>query len=121
VGEFRAWLSAGSQILFAFRFANPLTQRFPLGEMAVPRRSMRTIEVSRSTKKWPVIGTIVGLGVGLPAAAVSVFRRAGGFLSNDHQTRANTVAFAILGGLTAGGFLVGWALDHRKTVIVVNP
>ncbi len=65
-------------------------QRFPLGEMAVPRQNIRTIEVSRSTKKWRVIGTIVGLGVGLPAAAVSGFSAGGGFLSNDHQTRANT-------------------------------
>lgn len=89
--------------------------------MAVPRQNIRTIEVSRGTKKWRVIGTAVGLGVGLPGAALSGLSASGGFLNNDHQTRGTLMAFVTLGGLTAGGFLVGWALDRRKTVIVVNP
>lgn len=81
----------------------------------IPREQVTTLEVSRPTKRWRIVGTVVGAAVGFPVGVVSAVSKDGIFTKNNDTG----IVIAIAAGLTAGGFLLGWAADRRKTTVVV--
>ncbi|HWQ55292.1 MAG TPA: hypothetical protein VN442_16520 [Bryobacteraceae bacterium] len=83
-------------------------------EIFVPRREVRALRVSRTTKHWRAIGTVIGLGAGLPGAVVLDAR-----LSNEG---AGSPAVALVAIVPAAlGYLAGWSADRKTLEIRVIP
>lgn len=83
-------------------------------ELFVPRRDVRVLRVSRSTKHWRPIGTAIGLGAGLPAAVVLDAR-----LSNEGAGSPVVALVAIVPA--ALGYMAGWSADRKTLEIRVVP
>jgi hypothetical protein len=86
------------------------------GRQSIPREQTRTLLVNRPTVRWRIVGTSVGAVAGVPSGVVAAFASDGVFSNGNKGTG---VFFAVLRGLTAAGFLLGWAGDHRKTTVTV--
>lgn len=83
-------------------------------ETLVPRAQVRQVRISRTTRHWRPIGTLIGLGAGLPGAVVL-----NTYLSNEG---AGTPLTALVAVVPAGiGYLVGWSLDRKSTDVRIVP
>jgi len=60
----------------------------------------------------------VGAAVGFPAGLLAAV---GKDVLLGRNNGGTAVGCAVIGGVTAGGFLVGWAADHRKTTVILVP
>ncbi len=92
--------------------------RHPLGRQSIPRDQVRTLRINRNTTRWRIVGTLVGAAVGIPAGALVAFERNG--VLGGKSNGGTPAAIAIIGGLTAGGYLIGWAADRHTTKVVVT-
>jgi hypothetical protein len=88
------------------------------GRQSIPRSQVLTVVVNRPTIRWRVIGASVGGVAGIPAGALVAIEKDGLFGGKD---RGNGIVAAIIAGLAAAGFLIGWAVDQRKTTVTIIP
>ena len=88
------------------------------GRQSIPRDQAKTIVVNRPTVRWRIVGVSVGAAAGVPVGVVAAFEKEGIFSKGNSGTG---VFAAVLAGFAAGGFLIGWAADHRKTTVTVIP
>src|ERR1700722_3843510 len=88
------------------------------GRQSIPRDQAKTIVVNRPTVRWRIVGVSVGAAAGVPVGVVAAFEKEGIFSKGNSGPG---VFAAVLAGFAAGGFLIGWAADHRKTTVTVIP
>lgn len=94
---------------------------FPKGQLRVPRKDLKALELRTRTKRYRILGTTLGCVGGAVAGAVAGFAAGAGILSNDHNARAAAVALSIWGGGTAAGYFLGRAADGQTTTILIEP
>jgi hypothetical protein len=84
-------------------------------DVEIPRASVRAFTMTAEHTRWKVIGTVIGLGVGLAVAAP-----VNAYAHNEGDGAPGAVA-AIIAVPTAIGFLAGRSADrHTVTVTVVD-
>jgi hypothetical protein len=86
------------------------------GRQLIPRSQAQVLVVNRPTVRWRIIGTTVGAGAGVPLGAVVALEKDGLFGGKGNGTG---IIVALIAGLAAVGFLIGWAADRRKTTVTV--
>lgn len=94
------------------------SQAHAKGCQSIPRDQAKSLVVNRPTKRWRIVGTSAGAVAGLPLGGVAAIET-DGFLSKGNGGIG--VFVAVLAGMTAGGFLIGWAADRRKTTVTIIP
>ena len=83
-------------------------------EVLVPRREVARLRVSRTTKHWRHIGTVIGLGAGLPPAVVLHT-----YLNNEGASSPLVALAAVVPA--ALGYLAGWSADRKSMEIRIIP
>ncbi len=86
----------------------------PKGRLAVPRAQVKSLELPSKGRGFKALGTIVGAfaGVGLGGYAAA----------HTNSVAAGIAVFAAVGGgVTALGYYLGAAPEHRTTIITVRP
>jgi hypothetical protein len=63
-----------------------------------------------------MVGTLVGAAVGFSTGALAAVARDSLFGRNNPGAE---IGFTVTGGVTAGGFLAGWAADRRKITVIL--
>jgi hypothetical protein len=81
------------------------------GEALIPRGSVTKVRVHEGGWKWRVIGTIAA-----PVVVLALIAVAAGDLPEPGASGEQAVSAALYGSM-AGGYLLGWWLDKRETVI----
>ena len=81
----------------------------------IPRAQVKTLEVNHPTKLWRIVGTATGAVLGLVVGVLAAIAK-NGLFSNSSD---NGIVIGVAAGITAGGFLLGWAADRRRTTVVV--
>ena len=107
-----AVLSDGAQLKGKVLAVEPegLRMQSGKGETLVPRAALTELRVSRTTRRWRLIGAGIGAGIGAPVAGA-----AHTYLNNEG---GSSPLVALLVVVPAGlGYLAGWAVD-RKTVTI---
>lgn len=83
-------------------------------EVLAPRREVKELRISRTTKHWRPIGTAIGLGAGLPPAVVLHARFA--------NEGAGTPWIALVAVVPAAvGYLAGWSADRKTMDVRIIP
>jgi hypothetical protein len=88
------------------------------GRQSVPRDQAKRLVVNRPTVRWRIVGVGVGAAAGVPVGAVAAIEQ-DGFWGRGHGGTA--IFIAVLAGMAAGGLLIGWAADRRKTTVTIIP
>lgn len=87
-----------------------------IGRQSIPRSQITTLDVSRPTVRWRIVGTAAGAAAGIPLGVVAAIEKDGIFSRSNGGT---AIEFVVIAAATAGGFLLGWAADRRKTTIIM--
>jgi len=88
------------------------------GRQSIPRDRAKNLIVSRPTVRWRIVGVSVGAAAGVPVGVVAAVERDGFFSKGNGGTG---ILVAIIAGMAAGGLLIGWAADRRKTTVTIIP
>jgi hypothetical protein len=87
-----------------------------IGRQSIPRSQITTLDVSRPTVRWRIVGTLAGAAAGVPLGVVAAIEKDGIFSKSNGGT---AIGFVVIAAVTAGGFLLGWAADRRTTTIIM--
>ena len=88
----------------------------------IPPTDLKSMEVSRPTKKWRIVGMVAGVVVGISAAVVTDIA-VNGILPNlgsDHHGDA-AAPIAVGVGVAVTGYLIGWRADRRWIPVTLRP
>jgi hypothetical protein len=88
---------------------------YPKGKFLVPRATLKTVDVSRPTKKWRILCVSVGSGLGF-LSAIFAGASTGGFI-NSKGLAAVFGAGAV--AAPVGGYFIGRAADRRTISYVI--
>jgi uncharacterized protein YcfJ len=86
------------------------SQAHPKGRESIPRDQAKSLIVSRPTVRWRVVGTSLGAVAGVPVGVLGAFKQ-----------DSTGIFVAAIAGMAAGGYLIGWAVDRRKTTVTIIP
>ena len=89
---------------------------YPRGRQLIPRSQAQILVVNRPTVRYRIIGTSVGGVVGVPLGGLAALEKDGLF-----SKKGSGIIVAVIAGLAAAGFLIGWAADRRKTTVTIIP
>ena len=87
-------------------------------DVTVPAGAVTSIRIRRDTVRWRIIGTSVGVGIGIVGGALAAVH-AGGLFDSGKTT--GTVWVSVLAGCTAGGYTLGWLGDRRTETWTIRP
>jgi hypothetical protein len=97
-----------------------LPSAYPKGEFRVPRAALRAFEMNAKTKRFRIIATALGSGLGLVGGCAAAIGIQGGLFGNQNQGQAAAAVIGIWAGGTAGGYLLGNAADRRNVTVIVK-
>lgn len=86
------------------------------GRQSIPRAQITSLEASRPTKRWRIVGTLVGAAVGFSTGVLAAVARDSLF---GRYNGGAEIGFTVTRGVTAAGFLAGWAADLRKITVIL--
>ncbi len=95
-----------------------LTLRAHRKNVGVAAGSINAIRIRRDTVRWRIIGTSLGVGIGLVGGAAAGIYSSGVYSSGN---RGAVVWAAVLAGCTVGGYTLGRLGDRRTETWTIRP
>lgn len=94
---------------------------YPKGEVRVPRASLRTLEVRTKSRKFRVLGTLLGGIAGFAGGLGAAIGIQGGILSQERPGAAGAAWIGVTAGGAVAGYLVGSRSDRQSTTYEILP